>query len=257
MACDLLLHYPIEKEKRSLVMLSVCMATYNGAQTVARQLNSILPQLDAQDEVVIVDDRSTDDTVAVIKQTVAASDVHVRLSVNQVNQGPIKSFARALQQAQGDLVFLSDQDDIWFEDKVAQVVAAFQRQHADLIVHDGVVVDAKQQQIAASWNQYNHNQLPQSVTNNLLKNGYTGAMMAVSQHLLQYALPFPEQIEMHDQWLFLVAQRYHLKTVVLPQPLMNYVRHGDNVTGMQRRGLATMLRGRWRMWRAYRQLSDK
>jgi len=47
-------------------MLSVCMATYNGAQTVARQLNSILPQLGAQDEVVIVDDRSTDDTVAVI-----------------------------------------------------------------------------------------------------------------------------------------------------------------------------------------------
>lgn len=62
---------------------------------------------------------------------------------------------------------------------------------------------------------------------------------------------------MHDQWLFLVAQRYHLKTVVLPQPLMKYVRHGDNVTGMQRRGLATMLHGRWRMWRAYRQLSDK
>ncbi|MFC6169200.1 glycosyltransferase [Loigolactobacillus jiayinensis] len=238
-------------------MLSVCMATYNGAKTVARQLNSILPQLDAQDEVIIVDDHSTDDTVAVIKQTVAASPVHVRLSVSQHNHGPIKSFARALQQARGELVFLSDQDDIWFADKVAQVVAAFQRQHADLIVHDGVVVDGTDTQIAASWNQYNHNQLPQTLVSNLLKNGYTGAMMAVSQRLLQQALPFPEKIAMHDQWLFLVAHRHHLKTVVLRQPLMSYVRHGDNATGMQRRSFEAMVQGRWQMWRAYQQLSGK
>ncbi|MFD1317113.1 glycosyltransferase [Loigolactobacillus zhaoyuanensis] len=238
-------------------MLSVCMATYNGAQTVARQLQSILMQLSAQDEVVIVDDHSTDQTVAMIKDLVSNSSVQVRLLINSQNQGPIKSFARALKQAQGELVFLADQDDVWFDDKVAQVVTAFQQQKADLIVHDGVVVDQDEQQIAASWNQYNHNQLPQTVGSNLLKNGYTGAMMAVSQRLLQRALPFPERIEMHDQWLFLVARHEHMKMAVLPQPLMAYVRHGDNVTGMQRRRFTEMLQGRWRMWCAYRQLSRK
>ncbi|MFD0898444.1 glycosyltransferase family 2 protein [Loigolactobacillus binensis] len=238
-------------------MLSVCMATYNGAATVARQLTSILAQLTAADEVVIVDDRSQDETVAVIKKVAAASPVRVQILVNAHNQGPVKSFARALEQAQGELVFLADQDDYWYANKVAQVVAAFKQQKADLIVHDARVVDGQMQLLAASWNAYNHNRLPQSLVGNLLKNGYTGAMMAISQRLLRAALPFPEQIEMHDQWLFLVAQRYHLTTVVLRQPLMDYVRHGNNVTGMHSRSWGTMAAGRWQMWRLYHQLPQK
>lgn len=235
-------------------MLSVCMATYNGAQTVAKQLTSILNQLTPNDEVLIVDDHSTDQTVTLLRHLAAGSQVPVRLAVNAKNLGPIKSFAKALQQAQGELVFLADQDDIWFADKVEQMYRAFEQQQADLLVHDGVVLDQAGQQIAASWNHYHHNRLPQTVASNLVKNGYTGAMMAISQHLLRQALPFPPKIEMHDQWLFLVAKRYHAKIVVLRQPLMAYVRHGDNVTGMKRRSLKAQLRGRWRMWRAYRRL---
>lgn len=235
-------------------MLSVCMATYNGAQTVGKQLTSILKQLTPADEVLIVDDHSTDQTVATLRRLAATSQVPIRLAVNAQNLGPIKSFEKALQQAKGELVFLADQDDIWFADKVERMVQAFKQQQADLLVHDGVVLNQAGQQIAPSWNHYHHNQLPQTVATNLVKNGYTGAMMAVSQRLLRRALPFPAKIEMHDQWLFLVAKRYHAKIVVLRQPLMAYVRHGNNVTGMKRRSLKAQLQGRWRMWRAYRQL---
>ncbi|MFD1411454.1 glycosyltransferase family 2 protein [Lapidilactobacillus gannanensis] len=224
-------------------MISVCMATYNGANSVKRQLDSILEQLPSGSEIVIVDDGSTDTTLEITTNLQGTSTIDIRVFVNKTNMGPIKSFEKALSFARGDYIFLSDQDDIWLSNKVSEVMQAF-HQGADLVVHDGIVVDGDLKVIDQSWNHYNHNELNQGIVNNILRNGYTGAMMAISKSLVHLALPFPNDIPMHDQWLFAVAKLNKLKVTIIDEPLMQYVRHGNNVTGMKKRRKIVMLQDR-------------
>src|SRR6187551_2014796 len=96
--------------------VSVCMATYNGAPYVSRQLRSILDQLTDGDEVIVIDDCSSDGTVEVVRQL---ADRRVAVHVNDRNRGEVYSFGRAIQLAKNDFVFLADQDDIWIPGRVS------------------------------------------------------------------------------------------------------------------------------------------
>ncbi|WP_160722725.1 glycosyltransferase family 2 protein [Bacillus sp. USDA818B3_A] len=224
-------------------MLSVCMATYNGERFVIRQLDSVLKQLNSDDEVIVVDDGSKDHTVQVIKDHYGD---RVQVYVNERNSGVIKSFEKAISLAKGDILFLCDQDDVWEDHKVQTVVTAFQEQQADLVVHDAYVVNGELQVINPSWNDFNHNNINQGIFGNILKNAYTGAFMAFKKEVVPLILPFPSSIEMHDQWIALVCMVKKKKIVFLDTPLVKYVRHGGNVTGMKKRSRMTQIKGRLR-----------
>ncbi|WP_428909668.1 glycosyltransferase family 2 protein [Niallia sp. Krafla_26] len=217
------------------------MATYNGAQFVIRQLDSVLKQLNEDDQVIIVDDRSSDRTLELIKDKYGH---RVEVHVNEQNLGAIKSFEKAISLAKGEIVFLCDQDDIWEENKVEVVLNAFRNQNADLIVHDAYVVDGRLEVLDPSWNHYNANNTNQKLWGNLTKNAFTGAMMAFRKELIPSILPFPKSIEMHDQWIALVCMLENRNIIHINQPLMKYVRHGGNVTGIKKRKLTEQLKGR-------------
>ncbi len=231
-------------------MISVCMATYNGEKTVARQLHSILKQLTKEDELVIIDDQSKDRTVEIVKETLNQYDIPYSLSINPKNLGPIFSFERALKKAAGDYIYLSDQDDEWFLNKVEKIQHAF-KEGAALVVHDAHVVDGELNILDPSWNHYNNNNIQQGISGNLLKNAYTGAMMAFTKEVRDCALPFPKIVEMHDQFLFMAAKKNGLPITIIHEPLMNYVRHGNNVTGMKKRSKKEMIQGRYAMVKCY------
>lgn len=224
-------------------MISVCMATFNGAKTIKRQLLSIIKQLNNDDQIIIVDDKSSDETCTIITNIKNKYFKNIVIEQNKENIGPIRGFEKAILMAQGNYIFLSDQDDIWNPDKVAKVMLAFSK-GADLVVHDGVVVDGNLKVIDKSWNHYNHNELNQGLIANTVRNGYTGAMMAFSKQLSELAVPFPIDIPMHDQWLFDIAKMEKLKITVIDEPLMQYVRHGNNVTGIKKRNKLIMLKDR-------------
>src|SRR5712672_3180024 len=95
---------------------SVCMATFNGETYVGRQLQSILDQLSADDEVIVVDDCSTDGTVEAIKRL---NDPRIAVHVNDRNRREVYSFSRAISLARHQAIFLSDQDDVWLPGRVA------------------------------------------------------------------------------------------------------------------------------------------
>ncbi len=222
-------------------MLTVCLATYNGAEFVVRQLNTVLKQLSANDEVIVVDDGSKDNTVQVIRETYGD---RVQVYVNEKNLGVIHSFEKAISLAKGDILFLCDQDDLWEDDKVETVLKAFNNEKADLVVHDAYVVDGSLEIISPSWNDYNQNNINQGIFGNILKNAYTGAFMAFKKEIKEDILPFPASIEMHDQWIALVCMMTKKKITFIDKPLMKYVRHGGNVTGMKKRSLSAKLKGR-------------
>jgi glycosyltransferase involved in cell wall biosynthesis len=221
-------------------MISICMATYNGEQFISRQLDSVLKQLSPADQVIVVDDGSTDGTVRLLKDKYSSQ---VEVHVNNVNLGVIKSFEKAISMAEGEIIFLCDQDDEWEDKKVETVLKAFEN-GADLVVHDAVVVDGNDKVIHPSWNEYNHNNMNQNVFGNIIKNAYTGCMMAFKRDFVSDFVPFPSSIEMHDQWIALVAMMNNKKVVYIKEALMKYVRHGSNVTGMKKRSLTKQVAGR-------------
>ncbi|MGX7059010.1 glycosyltransferase family 2 protein [Vagococcus humatus] len=222
-------------------MISVCMATYEGEKFITRQLDSIVDQLAETDEIIIVDDQSKDNTVSLIKKR---QDPRIKLQVNPSNLGPILSFEKAIQLAQGDYLFLADQDDIWFPNKVEKVMEVFKTEQAELVVHDAKVVDGDLEMIHPSWNHWNHNYIGPSMFRTIAKNGYTGCMMAFTKSLKDKIIPFPSMIEMHDQWIGMTAILQKCQIIELNEALMDYVRHGENATAIKKRSLSDKVKGR-------------
>lgn len=107
--------------------ISVVMATYNGEKYIHEQLESILSQTRKPDEVLIFDDQSSDGTVGIISAFIAKEHLEENWHVvkNQVNKGHILNFLQGVSEAAGDIIFYSDQDDIWEAEKLEKMERGF------------------------------------------------------------------------------------------------------------------------------------
>ncbi len=201
-------------------MISVCIATFNGAAYIESQIKSILPQLGPGDEVIISDDGSTDETINLLKK---CNDPRIKIHFcGQKNV--VKNFANALSLAQGKYIFLADQDDIWMPHKVARCLELFE-QGFDVIVSDCQLIDETGQQIAPS---YFEMQNPRSTfLGNLHKNSFMGCCMAFNRQALSAALPIPDSAPMHDWWMGLVALKQQKNVLFLKETLVKYRRHSQ------------------------------
>jgi len=212
-------------------MISVCIATYNGEKYIKDQLDSILIQLDKEDEIIISDDSSTDRTIEIIK---AFHDKRIILHENQKFKSPIFNFENALKYASGDYIFLADQDDIWTPNKVTTIKEYLV--NYNLVVSDTDIIDAQGNSLNKSF--YQMNDSKKGLVNNIIKNSYLGCTMAFNQKILQKSLPFPKDIAMHDWWIGLIAELYG-KTYFINEKLILYRRHGDNASPAGEKSLYT------------------
>ena len=205
-------------------MISVCLATYNGASTIHQQMSSILAQLSPEDEVIISDDGSTDGTLDVVR---AFNSSIVRIVQGPSTGSPIDNFENALRQAHGEYIFLSDQDDLWLEGKVQRMLAAL-KAGADCVVSDCHVTDDALNVTAPSF--FAHVGLHEGRWYNLLmRNFYLGCCMAFTRRVLLRSLPFPRCIPMHDIWIGNIAA-FTGRVEFLHEPLICFRRHGDNAS---------------------------
>lgn len=204
-------------------MISVCIPTYNGGKFIRLQLESILSQLSNEDEVIISDDSSSDNTLEIID---SFNDRRIKVFANNSFHSPIYNLENALKQARGDYIFLSDQDDEWKENKVAVVMKHLKK--CKLIVHDAQVVDGEGNLLFESFFELNHTK--SSKVYNLLKNGYVGCCMAFNRHVLESCLPFPKNLPMHDLWIGNVAAFKCGKVQFIQDKLISYRRHGNNAS---------------------------
>lgn len=202
--------------------ISVCIATYNGEKYIKEQLDSILCQLDFQDEIIVSDDSSTDNTLAIIE---SYGDHRIKVFSNQKFHSPIYNFENSLKKAKGDYIFLCDQDDIWYPDKVDTMLKYLNKY--DLVVSNCKVVDADLNVISESF--FTICLSGKGFWKNLIKNTYLGCCMAFKKEVLFYALPFPDNIAMHDIWIGLSVE-LHGASFFLDTPLINYRRHGANAS---------------------------
>ena len=221
--------------------ISVCMATYNGEKYIKQQLDSILPQIGADDEIVISDDGSTDGTIDIIH---AMKDDRIRVIEGPHKGSPVPNFEHVLSAANGDIIFTADQDDIWHPDKVSITLQYLQK--ADCVVSDCRVVDSEENVISDSFFQVNHTK-EGKWHNLLIHNGYLGCCMAFKKDLLEKALPFPPDTPQHDIWIGNVAA-FKYSMVFIHEKLIDYRRHSGNASptaGKSTSSLADKFNYRW------------
>ncbi|MDR3415442.1 MAG: glycosyltransferase family 2 protein [Nevskia sp.] len=204
------------------IRVSVCIATYNGEKYIARQLESIASQLSPDDEIVLVDDQSSDRTLDIVRSL----DFGILKIVRAPSRGgPTAAFGLALQHARGEFIFLSDQDDVWLPGKVEKMLSALER--ADLVVSDACVVDEKLGPIFPSFFVLRGSK--PGVFRNFFRNSYVGCCMAFRAAVARAALPIPQQVYMHDVWIGLIANLL-FRVEFLPEPLILWRRHGATAT---------------------------
>jgi glycosyltransferase involved in cell wall biosynthesis len=222
--------------------ISVAMAVYNGREFLVEQVESVLSQLEPGDELVIVDDASTDGSAALLS---GLESPYIRLFVNDSNVGVMKTFERALRLARHTIIFLCDQDDIWLPGKRSAYVEAFARNPATrIVISDAELVDGKGEILSSSYMTTGRGGFDGSVLGTLWRNRYLGCAMAVRDTLLPVALPIPSRAPMHDMWLGVLG-KISGDVVYLPKPYQRYRRHGRNASPMGSNSWIRMLS--WRL----------
>jgi glycosyltransferase involved in cell wall biosynthesis len=202
--------------------ISIAMATYNGGRFVSEQLRSLAGQELPPTELVVTDDGSTDGTADLIEAFADSAPFSIRVHRNAERLGVLRNFEKALSLCNGDIIFLSDQDDVWLPDKIISVMAAFEAHpEALVILNDKIITD--------------ENLVPSGATMLTNIRGFgspdscfvAGCCAAFRRQWLDFALPIPEGPPAHDSWLLGLAHRLE-KVELIERPLQYYRRHSIN-----------------------------
>lgn len=198
-------------------MNSVCIATYNGELFIDQQLRSILAQIAPEDEVIISDDGSTDNTLKIVD---SIGDKRIRIRHSSAHYFK-DNFIEAMCEAKGDIIFLSDQDDVWLPGKYERCIKELEE--VDLVCTNSEMTDGELNIIEPNFFSIYHS--GPGVFKNALNNTYYGSCMAFRRSLLKAALPMPSTREIgHDIWLGLVAEMTG-KVRFIDTPYLLYRRH--------------------------------
>lgn len=204
--------------------ISVCIATHNGERYIKKQLESIICQLDKNDEIIVSDDSSTDKTIDIIEEF---NDYRIKISKFNNFYNPTFNFENAIYNSKNDIIVLSDQDDIWMKNKVEVIKRTFITEKCDLFLSDCVVIDENNNIIYKSY--FNYIKAKIGFVRNLNKTPYIGCCMAFNNKIKNYALPFPKNTYIHDWWLGLIGELMG-KVVFCDEKLIYHVRHSTNAS---------------------------
>ena len=207
-------------------MISVCMAAYNGEKYIYQQIDSILCQLDKDDELIISDDGSTDNTINIIN---SFNDPRIRL-IDGPQKGCVANFENAIKHAGGDIILLSDQDDVWKRDKIDAIRVCFNEKPSTvLICHNYDLIDGNGNVLKTD--------VKKNVTTSFLYNLFkpvlfTGHCMAFRKMCSNWFLPIPHnKYVFHDNWIGLcVLLKKKKNFLYLNQSYVQHRIHGNNVS---------------------------
>lgn len=234
------------------------MATYNGEKYLRTQLDSILLQTIPFEELVIVDDASTDSTWGIISEY-AEKDDRIKPFRNERNMGVTKNFERALAYCTGDYIALSDQDDIWFPDHLEILAEEIGNNY--LIAGDAEIANSNGVPQGVKLSYYeNCDRIPDDNLKKAYailfnKNSWYGSLMMIKKELLEKALPIPEINNLHDVWISTLACFSGGGMKRIDKIIMYYRRHENTVTGNIYRD--PRIKNMLRRLKAYRMLAHR
>ena len=216
-------------------MISIAMATYNGAIFLKEQIDSILKQTIQDIEIVVCDDCSTDKTFDIL-QEYASKDFRFHIYQNEEKLGFKKNFEKAVSLCNGDYIALSDQDDIWKENHLELLLRAIKNK--SLACGNSLLIDKDGKYLGMTLKYQEsldfipEDNLKKVLSILLFRNPYQGASMMINNRLKEIALPIPDGVDYHDTWFASVA--CFLDGVnYIEEPILNYRRLPNSVTGFR------------------------
>jgi len=226
-----------------MIKVSIAMAVYNGASYLKRQLDSILYQLELNDEIVISYDQSTDDTYSIL-ENYAKKDSRVKVFTNEGASGVFGNFENAISKCRGDIIFISDQDDIWAENKISRVKEILCDSQYSMVIHNGVHIDCNEKKISAPF--FTMYRIGNHKIRNFLKPRYSGCCIAFKNELLHKMLPIPANVGAYDHWLGSIGE-YYGKIYFMNEILIYHRIHSTNVTPKTHRKVSVIIKARWNL----------
>lgn len=229
--------------------LSIALCTYQGARYIQEQLDSIASQIRLPDEVVLCDDGSTDETLTVAKRFADSAPFPVKIHRNGATLGVTGNFERAIRMCHGDIIVLSDQDDVWLPNKLFKLESAFDTSpDVGLFFSNATIVDDNLNTLGYTlWDGINFSRAEQCMVQAgdafrvlLRHNVVTGATAAFRRDCLDLVLPIPRW-DIHDSWIALLIAATG-KIGLIEDCLIQYRQHEANQIGARKRGVLTRLR---------------
>jgi glycosyltransferase involved in cell wall biosynthesis len=204
--------------------ISVAMATYNGDRYIQKQLDSFLNQNWRPDELLICDDGSNDATIDIVREFSRSAPFEVRIYKNDTNIGHIKNFEKAISLCSGDIIFLSDQDDVWLPEKISVITNMFLNDAKKYLIQSNMTITDN------SLTDLGYTKLENIVALGMKSSDFnSGCGMAIRKELAEIALPIPENRWGHDIWIGKLAHTLGISDLV-EDTLMYYRRHDDNTS---------------------------
>ncbi len=221
--------------------ISVALCTYNGAKFLSEQLESFKNQTRPPDEIVVGDDCSSDDTIKIIKNFAETAPFPVHLKINEKNLGSTKNFEQTISRCTGDLIFLSDQDDIWLTKKIAAIEKEFKNNaNIGIVFSDAELIDENSNLLGFTlWDftvtkdELTDIKNGQGFITLFRRNLITGATMAFRANLREKFMPILPDAPglIHDGWIALFCAIYSEITFV-EKPLIQYRQHSNQQIGV-------------------------
>lgn len=227
----------------STARVSICMATYNGAAFIEEQVTSILEQIAPTDELVLVDDGSTDRTVEVLERL---RDPRFVLHRNGTNRGHVYSFQKAISLSRHPIIVLADQDDRWLGGRLTLLVDALEQSGAMVVSSNSDYMDTHGRPIRHSVHRvaalHSRHHFGNIVRIFIGRAGYFGCTMAFRRELMPLILPMPKFVESHDLWIALASNLIGSNVHVERSTIVRRI-HGQNAS-LTRRSIMKKLRSR-------------
>lgn len=224
---------------------SVVMATWQGERFLPRQLASMLGQTRLPDELVVVDDASLDATPEIVKAFAEKAPFAVRLIRSDVQRGSTRSFGAGIEAADGDVIMLADQDDLWLPQKVARLESVFRGSSGTSFAFtDALLID--EDDAVAPKTMWQSRRFTPELQAQVRSHPFrqlshrflaTGCTMAFRADLARVVLPFPEIVDehadamLHDRWISIVLSAAG-SVAVMPEPLVSYRIHSSQQVGL-------------------------
>lgn len=231
--------------------IDILLATFNGDAFLAEQIESVLAQSITDWRILVRDDGSSDEMVAIVRRYALQYPERIFLIEDQdTNLGAAGNFARLMEHSQAPYVMLCDQDDVWHPAKVERMLAAMRELEEEsaaglpLLVYSDLTVvdrDLKVEQ-PSFWRYMQTDPGSGNAINRLMwHNVVTGCASICNRHLVELALPIPAEALMHDWWMALVAASLG-RLQSLPEATVLYRQHDTNTLGAKDFGVISSLR---------------
>jgi len=212
---------------QSAPLVSIVLATYNGARFLREQVDSLLVQTYQPIEIIAVDDCSSDETVSILNEY-ASKNANFKIETNRQNLGPTKTIERGILLSKGKFITLCDQDDIWDANKIKYTLNEM-KDGVTLSYCDSLFIDEAGKSLNRKISDLKHLRSYNSAMPFLIGNCVAGHAAIFEKEFVMKVIPFPEHI-IHDWWLAYVAT-LHGQLAYVDQPLVQYRQHGNNVIG--------------------------